>query len=63
LDRAALVKRAGAMLGCDFCGTYSHAVGVATLHIANSAFPASICKPCAFVVVGSLREIIGDAKH
>jgi hypothetical protein len=63
LDRTALVKRAGDSLGCDFCGCYTRPVGVATLHIAGSAFPASICRPCAAVVVKSLGEVLRAVSH
>lgn len=58
LDRRALVKKAGDSLGCDFCGCFSAPVGVATLHITGSAFPASICRPCAVEVVRALGEVL-----
>jgi len=58
--RHQLVTEAGAMLGCDFCATYSKPVGVAKLHLANNAFPASVCRSCAIEVAVQLHRIVNS---
>ena len=58
--RHQLVTKAGPMLGCEFCATYSSPVGVAQLYLASNPFPASICRSCAIEVAVQQHRIVNS---